>query len=89
MCEEYEKNNTCTNENCSFAHGIHDLRHTDDFYKTSLCFNFTKGKFHYIKKSFFSYICIIKTEGKCENGDKCRYAHGDSELKKKLIKFPF
>lgn len=74
------KTGTCFNgEQCMFAHGYEELKSTPDFYKTALCFNWKNTGFFSKKNQKLINKIIL---GSCQAGDRCRYAHGEGELKK-------
>lgn len=80
---------------CSFAHSNSELQSTPDLWKTRLCkayaeggctdpdcsFAHGEGELRSTDIFFKKTLCIWHQKGKCRDGDRCRYAHGISELR--------
>lgn len=80
---------------CTFAHSRAELQSTPDLWKTRLCkayagggctdpkCSFAHGESELCStdKFFKNTLCIWNEKGKCKDGDRCRFAHGISQLR--------
>merc|ERR1719399_110900 len=80
---------------CSFAHSLAEMHQTPDLSKTQLCKAWADGNCS-VENCVFAHgddelrstdmfykktLCIWNEKGKCRNGEKCRFAHGLTELR--------
>ncbi len=77
---------------CAFAHNVTELRQSPDLTKTKLCvatcdrsrcqYAHTVDELRGTDLYYKSRLCrFFEKQGKCNLGDKCRFAHGDQELR--------
>lgn len=96
MCVYFQQQGTCKyGAKCVFAHEQQDIAPMPDLKYTRICANFEAGKclvencpfahsFDQLRSTDFYYkttLCTWYAAGKCRNGDSCRFAHGESELR--------
>mmetsp|Transcript_36039 Transcript_36039/g.103599 ORF Transcript_36039/g.103599 Transcript_36039/m.103599 type:complete len:296 (+) Transcript_36039:58-945(+) len=94
MCVFHLKGICERGNDCTFAHSDAELQSSPDLYKTRLCPGYHQGgcdnkdcPFAHGEEELRSTnifykktLCIWNEKGKCRSGDKCRFAHGTSEL---------
>jgi len=80
---------------CTFAHSSAELQSTPDLWKTRLCKAYAEGgcndpecgfahgesELRSTDTFFKKTLCIWNEKGKCRDGDRCRFAHGITELR--------
>lgn len=85
-------------ENCAFAHSCGELQGAPDLRKTRLCRAFVNGgckdrdcDFAHSEEELRSTdmfykktLCMWFEKGRCRNGEQCRFAHGETELRARV-----
>lgn len=100
LCRHFEACGRCSyGDECSFAHGAHELRPMNNTFKTRLCVSWLAGDTcKYGDKCMFAHGAIelrkpsisepcreYARNGRCEYGESCRYSHDISE---DILKLP-
>jgi len=94
MCAMFARG-SCTDPKCKFAHSTSELRHQPDLTKTAICRAFARGqcrdrncKFAHGEQElrvtpsvYKTQLCNFFERGHCKKGDRCRHAHGATELR--------
>ncbi|KAF4676294.1 hypothetical protein FOL47_006450 [Perkinsus chesapeaki] len=96
MCKFVANGGCSKGESCSHAHSEAELRNKPDLSKTRMCrMMLQKGTCPNIKRCPYAHdikqvrstnaffktkLCSFHQEGFCKLGNKCRYAHSESEL---------
>lgn len=90
LCRHFQACGHCSfGDQCSFAHGVHELRPMNNTFKTRLCTSWLCGeKCRYGDKCQFAHGAIelkkpaiaepcrdLINNGACEYGSSCRYSH--------------
>lgn len=84
-------------DSCTFAHSCNELQGVPDLRKTRLCKAATNGgckdpscSFAHSEEELRSTdmfykktLCLWFDKGRCRNGDQCRFAHGQVDLRKR------
>lgn len=95
MCVYHLRGACQYSTNCDFAHSVSELHGLPDLSNTRLCKAFVQGgcsdpncAFAHGEEAlrstnmfFKKTLCIWYDKGKCRNGDQCRFAHGNSEVR--------
>mmetsp|Transcript_54589 Transcript_54589/g.130234 ORF Transcript_54589/g.130234 Transcript_54589/m.130234 type:complete len:285 (-) Transcript_54589:138-992(-) len=97
LCAFYQQGRCLRGDKCAFAHTIEEVREQPNLTKTTLCeawmwrtcplpkemCRFAHGRADLRTTQAFwkTSLCKMYTQGRCQLGDKCRYAHGTSELR--------
>ena len=82
LCKLYEATGSCNfGAKCSFAHGSHELRRTEDPIPRE-AMNERNDRVPYSNYKTIK-CCYFYKDGICPFGIRCSYAHGDFELRSK------
>lgn len=94
MCAMFTRGQ-CRDEACRFAHSRMELRSAPDLTKTAMCRAFARGRckdpacrfahgeeeLRVTPTVYKTQLCNFFERGRCKKGDRCRHAHGTSELR--------
>ena len=95
LCAKFHYRGVCRSD-CTFAHSARELRCPPDLRKTSLCRAWRRGQCNAVNcwfahgeaerrattGLFKTQLCQWFESGRvCKYGDRCRHAHGESELR--------
>eukprot|EP00928_Gymnodinium_smaydae_P064449 TRINITY_DN47777_c0_g1_i1.p1 TRINITY_DN47777_c0_g1~~TRINITY_DN47777_c0_g1_i1.p1 ORF type:complete len:276 (-),score=26.66 TRINITY_DN47777_c0_g1_i1:129-956(-) len=95
LCDNYKNGNCTYGRRCTFAHSEEELQRVPDLTKTRLCIAYSKGacdkpncNFAHGEQELRSTDLFYKTsicqyweKGECQAAEKCRFAHGPSDLR--------
>ncbi|CDW71209.1 zinc finger [Stylonychia lemnae] len=79
LCKHFQQTKQChVGKRCHFAHGEHELRKREE----PLPLEVTMRMMNIPYNNFKTQTCKnYEKEGKCKFGDKCSYAHGNTDLR--------
>jgi hypothetical protein len=96
LCLYWVKNMCNKGDNCSYAHGRHQIRPMPDLSNTSLCSNLVEKGFCNDKACRYAHnladlrttdsfyktqMCSLYAVGRCKMGAACRHAHSEAECR--------
>lgn len=94
MCAMFTRGQ-CRDESCRFAHSRTELRSAPDLSKTAMCRAFARGRcvdpacrfahgeeeLRVTPTVYKTQLCNFFDRGRCKKGNRCRHAHGATELR--------
>ena len=96
FCRYYTTGTCCQGDSCNYAHTEFELRVRPDLSKTRLCPSFGEMRKCVDKDCTYAHsdrelrvtlgifktqLCLHDERGHCKRGDRCRHAHGMSDLR--------